>query len=216
MNQNKTNIVLAVLFIFSLLCSCNPEPQLTNNIAASPCNPPCWQNITPGESTIEDVQNRIPFIDIKHVVWIGSFDKYSEYVWWNFTNPSQYGWIGFNGNVVGDIQISGNINLNLEQAVSKYGTPAKYVYGLYSDGDLFFVKVSILYPEKGLIISFRNKNTRIVEILSNQEIDLLIFVDPKSYEDYLITILRPIIYEEDFKERSRIWNGYTTIETGYP
>ncbi|HUW14593.1 MAG TPA: hypothetical protein VM537_33040, partial [Anaerolineae bacterium] len=49
-------VVLGVL-ILGLCVGCGepPPPVDTSLLTGEPCEPPCWQGLTPGESTEEDV-----------------------------------------------------------------------------------------------------------------------------------------------------------------
>ena len=153
------------LFCFAFLIAaiasgCGEPPPLDMSLlTGEPCEPPCWQGLTPGESTEEDVAEFIRatrFVDTR-TVYRGRMTRGGEVVGvsiqWRSTVGGGRGSNAFRieGGVLKDITINPDYPLTLERLFGRYGPPEKYRAILPIGGPLYY-DVTLYYPTHGFTV----------------------------------------------------------------
>lgn len=128
-----------------------------------PCAPPCWQNLTPGLSTEQDVMHYISNLPKMEQSRLTTYSHYSE----RCGVVQAYRWTGgrngaFREIVVREgrvrlIEVAPDYNLRLGAVVDRFGPP-EYMsadLGLGDDGSIYIIEV--YYPQQGLTFELRPK-----------------------------------------------------------
>jgi hypothetical protein len=156
-------IISFITLIWYLHQTSKPSELVTSWLQTPTCEVPCWENVTPGETSRDQAKSillsnpKIKIVDEGDVIPYGLMlfvdiqgDKY---------NPNVS--IGFDkNNIVQSIKLSTfGENLHLNDIVTLYGSP-KYavVYGQETVG----VDVDLVYPEKGLVINLYAQDAEII------------------------------------------------------
>jgi len=139
-----------VFAIFLLLLACAPTNLDSDLFSGKPCKAPCWQNLTPGQSTEDDVNQ---FINGPNGLnWPETDSKVydtgcKEFLAWNLNERValniQEGKLMF-------IETSDLYLTNLQELVDHLGPPEYFeaVLATGADGSTYFVEV--YYPSQGL------------------------------------------------------------------
>jgi hypothetical protein len=195
-------------YLFSNPSASNPSELVTNWLEAPTCKIPCWENITPGETNIEQAKSlllsnpKIKNVRKGNVLPYGlmlSVDIQGDYY-----DPNAS--IGFdNNNIAQSIELfTSSQNLYLDDIVAYYGFP-KYVviYGQETVG----VDVDLAYPEMGLVVNLYSQDAEIMN-----ENDIRFTISPKQ-EVYGITFYAPNLeyyYSFAWQPLKRYdWKGFT-------
>ena len=181
---------LLLLLIWSVACqSTNPvtvtvTPQNSANwwtgwLAQPVCKPPCWQNITPGVTTMDEalsILENMPEITITF--------RSGDGVDWEFNkSKDEGGTLGASDEGIVDIIWLGSVSntkLHLEEVVATYNTP-EYVKPY--DCREGMCSTVLIYPDLGMLLSVFVENTGNthnpkLEILQGTTIDRVYFIEP--------------------------------------
>ena len=169
---SRTLLFLAPLF--AIICAgCGPPPPLdTSLLTGEPCEPPCWQGLTPGESTLEEVNEWMRtsgFVNTQSVsrsthtrLTRGGDEVAGVSIWWCSRAGLCRGRsnrFSTEGGVLDDITIRPDYPLTLERLFERYGPPEKYVANVPIGGPLYY-DVTLYYPTHGftahLVVSYRD------------------------------------------------------------
>ena len=150
------------LLILGLCAGCGEPPPLdTSFLTGEPCEPPCWQGLTPGESTEEDVGEFIRatrFVDTR-TIYRGRITRGGEVVGvsiqWRSTAARsrnvESNSFDIDTGVLEHITIYPDYELTLERLMERYGPPEKYVANL-SGYERQWVDVTLFYPTHGFTV----------------------------------------------------------------
>jgi hypothetical protein len=194
----KLLVSLGVLIIFNAACQTTnvstPVPSATSSflqkwwnmwLVNSSCQPPCWQNITPGVTTIDEaisILEKLPEIKITSKSEFG--------VSWDFIqNKDEGGTVGISEDgIVRTIWLSSvsERKLLLKTIVASYNEP-EYVKP-YDCREGMCV-TALVYPDEGLILSVFVENTGYnssqeedpnpeIEILPDTVVNRVYFIEP--------------------------------------
>lgn len=127
----------------------------------SPCQIPCWHNLTPGQNTMEEVRAAIPqiaFVRDAGALHEGQIeDKY--YIGWQHKVDLQRsgGSFVFKDNMLHSIILHPNLRFSLQDILEYYGEPAgfDYSYHISIENMSAFLEISLYYPHSGLVIPFQ-------------------------------------------------------------
>lgn len=226
----KLPIFIAMMFF---LTSCQMVRQQKPVLHGSSCAPPCWYQITPGRSSIDDVKgslDSIPLIDPKTVLWGDQLSSLTPRATANFLDGSLV-FIYFFNDTVACIYFSGSIGYTFGEAVELFGEP-EYITAFRSPGngrawyspfpggaDLIVVKA--ILPENGVAhgyytsVPFQRLHR---EIRAKTELSDLIFYD-RAHFDELADQGFFLTGEFNLQETQAAmipWRGYKEIGTDYP
>jgi hypothetical protein len=139
-----------------------PPPLDTSLLTGEPCRPPCWQGLTPGESTEEDVaefMKTTSFVDAR-TVSTSSFTRVTragEEVarvttrWRSSAGLRKCNSLSIEDGVLTDIMICHDLGLNLGSLIDRYGPPEKY-RAILQGFERQWVDVILFYPTHGFTV----------------------------------------------------------------
>jgi hypothetical protein len=218
----KNLLIVGLLLV--LITSCNFSPFLTNQEPHSEwvtkwftnptCQPPCWENITPGQTQIDDVA--AIFTNLKEIKNYsnphkGPFGE-SRQMDWKFDQSSDSGIIQTDdrGNNISQISIVTYQPLTIEEVISKYGDPTNVLlYDCRSDLGQKRCVVHLVYKNKGMMLEIMlndiGKNMYQVKIEKNSKLSIIHFF-PDTEDSY-----EKIIGKNSFNYPKYYysWNGYS-------
>jgi hypothetical protein len=169
-HRTRGYILALISAVVMLLCGCRtaeefcpswqadyaPIEEVTDPdmslITSEPCEAPCWQNLTPGVSTKEDVLARLgelAFVD-QNSIEIQDWNEGQQQISWDYAGPSEVNRAGeiylSRSGKLQFISISPAYILHLEDVIELYGDPdglRSYVVGIpeapqCTAGDIFW------------------------------------------------------------------------------
>jgi hypothetical protein len=202
---------ILLLFLFGLLLvSCKPKPPgIFENLT---CEPPCWEDISPGVTTKNDalvILSKIRAIDqpINHTQPVPGFDEEIDFTLYKDIN--KMGFIDILNDRVTMIGFGYNrMGITLQEAIKLFGMPQSIL--IVHTGEIY--SATFVDPQKGIEFGyyFRYNAT---EIMPGDEISDIAFFDPKQYQLFLDTgyfSYHQMNGDETIK-RMRPWKGYGSI-----
>ncbi len=175
MYKTRSNLSIKwLIFVALILNSCSDRvvtsgktPAIDRSfITGEVCDPPCWYGLEINKSTKEDV---LSTLDQLRFVDSHSYKEYETY--WldgSLTTAIQYGCVKSNANPCGILTfykgmlkknwLTVNYDLRLEKAIERLGTPDYLTYLWPSPSGI--CEISVLWIEKGITISFHDRNKR--------------------------------------------------------
>jgi hypothetical protein len=195
------------------VCSGQPPSADWSLVTGEPCEPPCWQGLTPGQSTGDDVED---FLETSHLV--GQVVDQSEhgYVYWQSVvgdarrNPvSTYRTnclhVG-EDDLLEHVRIYLDYDLTLEQLLQRYGTPDRMGAGPAGTPERPWIAIGLFYPQRGMMLTLElpvndkvlRPETRVVWVY---------YVAPTTLQD-----LPSALVGENPEETLQPWPGYGSIE----
>jgi hypothetical protein len=155
--------IIALVILRSRYLASKPSELVMNWLENPTCKEPCWENITPGKTTLD--QAKMLLTSKPNIKIVGEDDviPYGLMVFvdiqGDYYNPNVA--INFDKNTVAQsIKLETfHENLYLKDIVAFYGFP-KYVviYWQETEG----VDFDLVYPEKGLVINLYSQDAKIV------------------------------------------------------
>ena len=154
-------LCLGVLMVAMSVGCGEPPPLDMSLLTGEPCEPPCWQGLSPGESTEEDVAEFIRttrFVDTR-TIYRGRITRGGDVVgvsiWWRSTAARsrnvESNSFDIDTGVLEDITIYPDYDLTLERLFERYGPPEKYVANLRGF-ERRWVEVTLYYPTHGFTV----------------------------------------------------------------
>ncbi len=156
--------ILLPLFIVFMAVSCTPRPAWVANIVNTPvCTAPCWNNITPGKTSREELSQILKQDSNVFDVTASVGDPWGPVLSWCVgESPCGQGDLSVlsafdNQGIVQEIYLRPGSPLYLKDFTSLYGPPEKVVFSdtLSAPGN---VLVGLLYPKSGLVLEFLSGN----------------------------------------------------------
>lgn len=175
-------LLLAILIVTSCSNTQGGDDRL-NLLQPSPCAPPCWQNITPGETQFSEAigalesnpwvdRYTVPFsdvIDFKGAVggYVSLADGVVDYVYIPVYN--------YRRTIVD--------NLQLDNLLQLYGPPLVGLHAEPTGWSRTTFTLRIAYPQRGLFIVANFEGTRDADppIPSDMSLYLVYYVSPESF-----------------------------------
>ncbi len=182
-----------VFWLCLMLVSCGrregilPEDALT----AGGCSAPCWQGLTPGQSTLEDVEALLRRTDPLTIL-VSEYPTGNECMSWKigveFNNRVfDTRAIHIEGDEVRFIESSSRLDLSLRQVVSRFGLP-EYTQAVVAKGpDGQFYVLEVYYPAKGLAFVLEPNQRDVGQIKANTPVSRIQYFPPGDLLSYLTT-----------------------------
>ena len=185
---------LTLLSLFLFITSCKPkEPKgktLEEILSNASCNPPCWMEMTPGVTTIEETRQQLAahsnVIDQDSIFDYAPTEAYLAKIGWQVKDSEIEGTLYYKTELLDHIYIRASEGkMNLKDGIALYGVPDKVIFEQsqckISFGDSLCMRVTLHYPEKGLQLSYVQQEGDSDKLIidPNQEIDLVLFFDPE-------------------------------------
>ena len=154
----SVSAALLCLAIFSAGCG-EPPPVDTSLLTGEPCEPPCWQGLTPGESTLQEVNEFVRtagFVNPQTLFRSGVYrggERVGLSIEWGSAAGRGRGYNDFivESGVLKYIIIYPDYDLSLERLFERYGPPEKYVANLRGV-ERRWVEVTLYYPTHGFTV----------------------------------------------------------------
>ena len=165
----------------------------TSLLTGDPCEPPCWQGLTPGESTKEDVEKALPnlaFIDQQSVKWDNDPYGWNGWIyidWRTQASKDVYDFTVLRINpegVLNDISIRLDYSVKFRELVDRFGDPDGFYEnptGAESTDDI----IRIVWLDDGLQVAtmpvsrlFRAKGSQMLNM--NSPIHVVSYAPPAS------------------------------------
>jgi hypothetical protein len=157
-------------------------PWTTRWLTAPACQPPCWANITPGITTMEEAVKIVYQIPGVELTWLPTMDGATEAensLQWEF-GPSGYGWVGAESGqeIVSEIHLgAGEKQLLLGAVIAAYGNPSTVVKGSCHGGVVggSTCIYSIVYPDLGMELDIGIHEYQKIDVQADTEVSGIYF-----------------------------------------
>jgi hypothetical protein len=160
----RTTLLFLGLWMMTLCGGCGEPPPLDMSLlTGEPCEPPCWQGLTPGESTEEDVaefMRATRFVDTCSVfrssytrLTRGGSEEVSGVVitWRSSGGLATCNSFSIEEGVLKYITICPYPGVTLGRLIDRYGPPEKYEVIVPIGGPLYY-DVTLFYPTHGFTV----------------------------------------------------------------
>jgi hypothetical protein len=220
----RTQELATVLLLCLGLCAgCGePPPVDVSLLTGEPCEPPCWQGLTPGVSTEEEVNDFLRSSELvdQASIFRGEVTRDRGEVvgttiqWWSTANmsnvPRQFGNdCLITEGLLQDLIIWLDSEVTLEDLLERYGAPVKFT--AWMEGvESRYVKVTLLYPRYGFEATLIIRQGE-VELRPDSEIVRVWYFRSASQLDEYLRLCREIgnLWSEDTLQD---WHGYGPID----
>jgi hypothetical protein len=197
------NLGALVIILFSL-SSCTKKPN-ADLIGNGTCSPPCWMNIRPGATKVNDAieilknlekegQGHFTLLDSGIIEWRSTIGK----------NTSIYS----DGSIVTKIELDlRTSSTDIKDIISIFGSPYYFQFEHRRAGGYYYV--DLFYPNKGLVF-LSGGNTSDFVIEPNMVIIFANYLEPSD-----ITTMVKVYYPKntipDILKTIQKWKGYGNI-----
>lgn len=180
------------------------------------CEPPCWENITPGITTKMDalgILSNLKTVDQPVYDSNQSFGNFDDELRFSLYGNSLHGSMLIFDDQVSTIVLGSKLDITFQRAIELFGTPQSIL--IIRSGEIY--AAMLLNPEKGIAFSYFLAD-RVSEIQPEDEITNLIFFDPKDYElllDSGIFTYHQLNTDETLR-RLQSWEGFGNVDKYFP
>ena len=194
----KLRFQLWMFVIFFLLTGCvstqhlsTPTQSLTGSsqqnsgiFSEKPCKAPCWQNLTPGQSTKNDVEHIINGLNKSDWPSNRSFSYLTGCEGWQISNVSEVVSFNIEDGKLTFIELSSEHLTNLQDLVNHLGPPEYFeaVWAIGPDGSTYSVEV--YYPSQGLAFIVSHTQTDVGYIKPSMVVVTAHYLAPGSLLSY--------------------------------
>lgn len=204
----------ALLLVGNLISGCEnttPIPKLPwiERWLSDPiCQPPCWEDITPGASTAKEAYEKLAALPDVEQFWMPSERTNSHVLSWEMVgcNGSTWGSVYFDEYPNSKIQWT-NLKLGckenetaLQEIIDVFGTP-EYAWAEWDSGGC---TAKLLNIEKGMIISTYGTGFLMFKKLKSTSVVMQVILFPPK--DDLDKTVESITFPHDVEIRE--WQGY--------
>ena len=212
----KTYLVL--LLILVLVSCCKPDNEIAF-LNDNSCNPPCWMRIEPGKSTAEEALNILKYsdlIDEPSIERILAKQYYPpDQIFFRFKGDGS-GNLSITNEIISSIRVH-KVELPISLAYEKYGIPDQLMILRYWEWEGKWY-VTLLYPEKGIILRYIKKemglkeNTILIE--PNDIVSEIRFTFPDNMKSLIESIIFGGPEEKTFDYQSIVqeYRGYGEVK----
>lgn len=219
-------LVWAGLLSLGLCVGCTgPPPVEMSLLTGDPCEPPCWQGLTPGQSTEDDVLEFIQssrFVDTR-TVYRAAVSRGGQVVGtsiqWRSTAARSSNVdsndFAIEGGVLKDMIIYPDYDVTLESLLQRYGPPDKF-HVMVTGRHVPLLQVTLFYPSYGFTASLElpveepvlQPESTVIQVWYSQAGPLETFIERGI--SYLGSYLGTT--PEQWSEFLRDWQGYGAVE----
>jgi hypothetical protein len=217
-------VALTLLLLILATCvGCRESPPVdTSLLTGEPCEPPCWQGLTPGVSTEEEVNEFLRTSELvdritlfRSDITLGTGEVVGVRVqWWSkATTPRERRGIGnvvdIHGGVVQDIAVLLDCEVTAEDVLKRYGPPHRW-NATWVSLDVLDVDVMLYYPNHGFTARLRLPSYG-VWLGPEDEIREVRYLRAVRPEEFLDVGAEMGYFLPDELESLREWNGYGPV-----
>ncbi len=141
----------AMWLLASLAAGCGERAADTSLRTGSPCSPPCWHNLVPGESGEEDVRRELessPFVRAGTLQSWGESGEASQVYGWT-SQRGKSNWIRLRDGKIQRIEIRPDFDLTIGEVISLFG-PSEGVYAYVEGSERYVYRLILDYPTREL------------------------------------------------------------------
>ena len=151
-------ILLSLAAIAGIVAACYHLTRDPSTVLTSPCDPPCWYDIHPGEMTSVRVLSIL--MDLPWVVSIRErmhrYPRNNElgHLEWRFWRPAPdtYGYAYFDDDICTAVSILSYGSLTIADAFGRFGEPELMWMHTEKAGGHEWVEVTLLYNSVGIVV----------------------------------------------------------------
>ena len=220
-------VLLYLGFLMLALCvGCGEPPPLDMSLfTGDPCEPPCWQGLTPGQSTEADVLELLRssrFVDTR-TIYRAALSRGGQVVGasiqWRSTAARSSNVdsndFAIEGGVLRDMIIYPDYDLTLESLLHRYGPPDKF-HVMVTGRHVPALHVTLFYPARGFTATLElpaddpvlRPETTVIQVWYSEAGPLETFIELGI--SYLGTYLGT--NPDQWLDSLRNWQGYGVIE----
>jgi hypothetical protein len=227
MSATVRRVTIAVVWLLALaapLVGCRATPQATPGprgpvdrslLTRDPCEPPCWQGLTPGVSTQEEVLEYIAESD-----YVG--DHYREphafgtTIWWQSTlrgrGVDTSSFFATKSGTLAVMMIYLDYEVAVKDLLAKHGPPEK-LWAQWSTGDSGVAFVNLYYPTQGFMTQLEvTPSDGYHEVLPQTKVARVWYFPPGSLEGLpSLRFFIPFPPREYMDAELEDWRGYGRI-----
>ena len=198
-------------------------PVDTSLLTGEPCEPPCWQGLTPGVSTEEEVNDFLLSSELvdqssifRGAVTLGTGEVVGTTIqWWSGANmssvPRQFGNdCTVEGGLLRHMTIWLDCEVTLEDLLERYGDPAKFTAWLLPV-DPPHVRVTLFYPRHGFEATLTIPRDDVQLRPESQIARVWYFRSASDIGDYL-RLCREVGYPCASEDTLQDWHGYGLMD----
>jgi hypothetical protein len=214
-------MLLSLCLLQIVLPSCGGEPPSMDGslLSGEPCEPPCWQGLTPGQSTSDEVSdflNTSALVD-QSSVWedrsgCGLITRWRSPISHRRGRPLSWdlsNWVCVGDGTLSDIEILLDYDLTLQQLLEGYGPPERIDAVRGGIPERPYVAVALYYPERGMMVQLELP-IDVVELKPQTKVIRVRYMAPTTMEQMARALGVPDIAE--FARGLQDWQGYGPVE----
>ena len=221
-----TGLVWAGLLSLGLCVGCaGPPPVGMSLLTGDPCEPPCWQGLTPGQSTEDDALEFLRssrFVDTR-TIYRAALSRGGQVVGssiqWRSTAARSSNVdsndFAIEGGVLRDMIIYPDYDVTLESLLQRYGPPDK-LHVMVTGRHVPMLQVTLFYPSYGFTATLElpadqlvlRPETTVIQVWYSEAGPLGTFIQLGI--SYLGTYLGTT--PEQWSQSLRDWQGYGVME----
>jgi hypothetical protein len=201
------------LTIVVVVVACAPRPAWVTTLFKAPvCTAPCWNNITPGKTSREELSQILKQDSNTFDITASVGDPWGPVLsWCEGGSPCRQGDLSVlsafdSQGIVQELYLRPGSPLYLKDFIPLYGSPEKLVFSdtLSAPG---YILVGLLYPKLGLVLEFLSENRGstsdpAVDFQEDLEVNNIIYTLPGLEYYYSTNIVSKRL--DQFE-----WKGYT-------
>ncbi len=211
----------AFLLILLFITACESANSKVSILKESNCQPPCWNGLTPGETTFDaasQIVKELPDVDqaniaeLKHLgevfnKWIRFYIVRDDLLTKKQTNGALY----FINDKLAAVLLQPNVGGTFGEMVEMVGEP-ETILSLQSPRAIL---VKAILPSSGITFEFYAESD---QFSAETKIDNVMFFDPLQYEQLLDAEMFSLgdYGANDTKKMMHPWRGYGSVEELYP
>jgi len=212
-------LFLVLLLLTPMISSCTKS--YSTILEDATCRPPCWKNIHPGITKVDDAVHILEDMEEVHFppsFYETDFNKGEGFFTLLF-NARVYefsGMIYFHDNLVTKIEFDTE-KITLGDIVDKLGNPEQFL-AVSGWADTKWLNIYLIYPN-GVIVTFFKSNIMWVEkglfdLKDNMKVFSILYFDPELYNEVLKTdVLNRSVYDNAILiDNIQEWHGFGLIE----
>ena len=178
-------------------------------MADNPCEAPCWQNITLGQTKKGDVVNlleNIPGVDKSSIEQTSTpIQGYDGAFYWDF-QTGEKGIIYTRNGLVASIGLTKLNKITIDDLIKIYGEPQDVMIG-GGMNDIYLLGIDLIYPEKEIKAQyFKRSNLQwVLSIKPEDQIENIVYADRQFIQEGLDIGLH-------FGSNQFNWSGYSDYQ----
>ena len=212
-------VTSASLFVLWALSACGGAQAPFKDAI---CSPPCWEGITPGETTKTELLNILAesaMIESGSVEDMGAENIFDDSVVFGLRSDSTV-WVYLIDDKVMLMTFDVNLGITFDEAIQKFGTPENFTHervicknSVFPLGESRCIMVRTINQEKGIYFDGLIPLSDHIELTSDVQVDYVGFFDPNAF-DKLLEASEFLfgMYQQEFLDALIPWTGYGVLE----